>query len=106
MLHLSVETEKPKGWLVGPWNSSLSVSVGYANKGINERHFHSQMYEVYLVAKGKSIAVVNDKDLALEAGDVLVIEPGEVHTFVDSSADYLHFVINTPVVPGDKHIVE
>lgn len=65
-----------------------------------------RMYEVYLVAKGKSIAVVNDEDLALEAGDVLVIEPGEVHTFVDSSADYLHFVINTPVVPDDKHIVE
>ena len=63
------------------------------------------MLQIYLVAKGESVAVVNDEELILVAGDVLIIEPGEVHTFVDSSADYLHFVIHTPVVPGDKHVV-
>ena len=74
-------------------------------KGVNERHFHSQMHEIYMVAKGESVAVVNDEELILVAGDVLIIEPGEVHTFVDSSADYVHFVIHTPVVQGDKHVV-
>ncbi len=38
----------------------------------------------------------------LGAGDVLVVEPGEVHTFESSSPDYLHFVIQTPFVAGDK----
>lgn len=38
----------------------------------------------------------------LAAGDMLVVEPGEPHTFVSSSPDYLHFVVQTPFMPGDK----
>jgi hypothetical protein len=44
-------------------------------------------------------------------GDVLAIEPGEAHTFLDSSDDYLHFVVQTPSLESeeaaaDKEIVE
>jgi len=42
----------------------------------------------------------------LKAGDMLVVEPGEIHTFADSSTDYLHFVIHTPFVAGDKTVVK
>ena len=42
------------------------------------------------------------KRSSLGVGDVLVVEPGETHTFLDSSTDYLHFVVQTPFVPGDK----
>ena len=38
----------------------------------------------------------------LAAGDMLVVESGEPHTFVSSSPDYLHFVVQTPFMPGDK----
>lgn len=41
---------------------------------------------------------------SLQAGDLLVVEPGELHTFVDSSDDYLHFVVQAPFVNGDKRI--
>jgi mannose-6-phosphate isomerase-like protein (cupin superfamily) len=54
------------------------------------------MYEIYLVARGASRAVVNGQEVSLKAGDILVVEPGEVHTFTDSSADYLHYVIHAP----------
>jgi hypothetical protein len=37
---------------------------------------------------------------------MLVIEPGEVHTFVDSTEDYLHFVVHTPFVEEDKHLMK
>lgn len=43
--------------------------------------------------------------ITLKAGDMLVVEPGEPHTFIESSEDYLHFVIHTPFVPGDKVII-
>ena len=33
---------------------------------------------------------------------MLIVEPGETHTFIDSSDDYLHFVIQAPFVKGDK----
>lgn len=38
----------------------------------------------------------------LQAGDLLLVEPGEAHTFVESSDDYLHFVVQAPFVAGDK----
>jgi hypothetical protein len=33
---------------------------------------------------------------------MLVVEPGEVHTFTESSPDYFHFVVQAPFVKGDK----
>src|SRR6266536_2491562 len=40
----------------------------------------------------------------------LIIDPGEAHTFLTSSDDYLHFVIHAPGLVGDearreKHLV-
>jgi hypothetical protein len=31
-----------------------------------------------------------------------MIEPGEAHTFLANSDDYLHFVIHTPGVPSEE----
>jgi mannose-6-phosphate isomerase-like protein (cupin superfamily) len=62
------------------------------------------MHEIYLIARGSSTAVVSGESVNLKAGDVLVVEPGEVHTFLNSSEDYLHFVVHAPYVQGDKHI--
>jgi hypothetical protein len=33
---------------------------------------------------------------------MLVVEPGERHTFIESAHDYLHFVVQAPFAPGDK----
>lgn len=106
MIHQSIDRDTPKGWFVGPWNSKVPVSVGYANEGVRETHYHAQVYEVYLIARGTSVAVVQGQRVQLGAGDMLAVEPGEVHTFVESSPDYFHFVLQAPFVPGDKVIVE
>lgn len=105
MIIQSIDKAQPKGWFVGPWNSDLPIPIGYANEGIDLLHYHEQMYEIYLVARGWSTAVVNNQSITLQAGDILVLEPGEVHTFKESSPDYLHFVIHTPFVPGDKVVI-
>lgn len=42
------------------------------------------------------------KRVRLQAGDMLVVEPGERHTFIESAHDYLHFVVQAPFAPGDK----
>lgn len=106
MLHDTIDTEIAKGWLAGPWNSAVPIPVGYANQGIDEKHYHAQIYEIYLVAGGSSVAQVDDREISLRAGDMLVVEPNEVHTFKSSPADYLHFVIQAPFVPDDKTLVE
>ena len=33
---------------------------------------------------------------------MLVVEPGTPHTFLNSSNDYLHFVVQAPFVTGGK----
>lgn len=106
MIHLKIDKNKPKGWFAGPWNSDLEVSIGYANEGINELHYHTKMREVYLIAKGESVAKVNDQKVKLVAGDLLVVEPNEKHTFLSNSDEYMHFVIHSPSVKGDKVSVD
>jgi quercetin dioxygenase-like cupin family protein len=91
-----------KGWLTGPWDSAVPVAVGFADCGVDDPHDHEEMYEIYLVARGESTAMVDGEAVLLRAGDLLVVEPGEVHTFVASSEDYLHFVVQEPFVAGDK----
>ncbi|HRW11428.1 MAG TPA: cupin domain-containing protein, partial [Caldilineaceae bacterium] len=104
--HLTPTSTDSKGWFAGPWNSAVPVAVGYANEGIAVRHYHGEMYEIYLVAQGESVAIVNDERVPLKAKDVLIVEPSEVHTFVESTPDYFHFVIQSPFVPGDKQLVD
>ena len=102
MHHVVADRTPAKGWAVGPWNSSVPIAVGYANQGVDLKHYHAQMFEVYLVAQGESTVVVDDAELTLCAGDVLVVEPHEVHTFTWSTPDYFHFVVQAPFVTGDK----
>ena len=90
-----------KGWYAGPWNSGLTVSVGYANEGIDDPHLHTSVTEVYLVARGWADARIEQETVRLAAGDMLVVEPGEAHTFLTSSPDYLHFVLHVPGLPPE-----
>lgn len=91
-----------KGWFVGPWNSDLAVSVGFANAGIDEPHVHTRVTEIYLVARGSSSIRVENETIELSEGDALVIDPDEAHTFLGNSEDYLHFVIDTPGMAGEE----
>jgi quercetin dioxygenase-like cupin family protein len=91
-----------KGWYAGPWNSDLTVSVGYANAGVDEPHVHNRITEIYMVARGEAEIRVEQETIALEAGDVIVIEPGEAHTFLSNSPDYFHFVAHVPGLSGEK----
>ena len=90
-----------KGWYAGPWNSGLPVSVGYANAGLDEPHVHSRVREIYLVARGTSALRVERETVELSAGDVIILEPGEAHTFLKSSPDYFHFVVHVPGLAGE-----
>ena len=102
MQRFAMDKTQAKGWLFGPWNSEIPVPVGYANESINEEHYHEHMFEIHLVARGKSVLHIGVQELEILQGDALVVEPGEDHTFLSSSEDYLHFVIQAPFVQGDK----
>jgi mannose-6-phosphate isomerase-like protein (cupin superfamily) len=90
-----------KGWYLELAHPVLPC-IGFANQGIDEPHYHRELWEVYLVATGTSTIVVDDTPIALGPGDVIVVEPGEVHTFAESTPDYFHFVLHCPPITGDK----
>lgn len=71
-------------------------------EGVNGPHRPDRMNEVCLVARGHSLAEVDGKRIRLQAGDMLVVEPGERHTFIESSHDYLHSFVQAPCTPGNK----
>ena len=91
-----------KGWYAGPWNSDLTIAVGYAHEGIDEPHVHDRITEIYLVARGTAEVRVEQETVRLEAGDAIVVGPGEAHTFLSSSPQYLHFVIHAPGPAGEE----
>ena len=94
-----------KGWYLELTQPSLPA-IGFANHGASESHYHRELREVYLVARGTSQMVVDGDEVRLNPGDVIVIEPGESHTFVASSPDYFHFVLHCPAVRGDKVVLK
>ncbi len=98
---LEPDTEAAKGWFTGAWDSDLTINVGYANAGVDEPHYHRTVTEIYLVACGNATIRVDGQNILLAERSVAIIEPGEVHTFVDSTPDYYHFVIHTPGLQGE-----
>ena len=80
----------------------MTVSVRFANQGIDEPHVHAQITEIYLVARGTAEIRVETETVALSTGDMLIVEPGEAHTFLSSSPDYYHFVLHTPGLTGQS----
>ena len=100
-MQLARTNSDKKGWSVGHWNSNLAISVGYANEGIDEPHLHQRITEVYLVVSGTAVIRVEQSDVHLTGGDILVVEPGEAHTFTSSSPDYFHYVLHVPGLPAD-----
>ena len=74
------------------------MAIGYATTGVDASHRHERATEIYLVAAGSSIAVVDDVEIEIRAGDMLAVEPHEVRSFRASSDDYRCFVLH---VGGD-----
>jgi mannose-6-phosphate isomerase-like protein (cupin superfamily) len=83
-----------KGWYSSQWTAASPIWIGYANTGIDEPHVHAQLTEIYLVARGTAEIRIEQETIVLAAGDMLVVEPGEAHTFLTSSTDYFHFVVH------------
>jgi mannose-6-phosphate isomerase-like protein (cupin superfamily) len=99
---VTADSTQAKGWLCGPWDSDLNISLGYANQGIDEPHVHRQMTEIYCMARGTATMRVEQQTIELVQDQTIVIEPGEAHTFLSSSPDHFHFVIQTPGLYGER----
>ncbi len=98
------DNKMEKGWFVGPWDSDLNISIGYANTAINEPHYHRSTTEIYLFAHGHITMLVDGEEFSFAEKSGVIIEPGEVHTFLYCSEDHYHFVIHTPGLQGEAAV--
>ena len=58
------------------------------------------------MARGTATMRIETETVELVQDQVLVIEPSEAHTFLFSSPDHFHFVIQTPGLYGEKARVD
>ena len=94
-----------KGWYVASWNGTFPFPVGYARTGIDDPHVHTHFAEVFLIARGHAQLRVERETVTVREGDMVVVEPGEAHTFLSSSPDYFHFVFHHPGLASQEEIV-
>lgn len=96
-----------KGWLIGDFEPNILRTKNFEfmvrsyKKGDKEaKHVHKVAKEITVIVSG--VFLMNGKKL--EAGDVVLLEPGEPADF-ECLEDGSNAVVKTPSVMGDKYIV-
>ncbi|MFB7272095.1 cupin domain-containing protein [Streptomyces sp. NPDC056244] len=66
-----------------------------------ERHYHQHLYEIFYFLDPADYSV-GEQTVRLGAGDLLVLEPGDVHGALPVAHPVRLLVFHVPKVPGDK----
>lgn len=91
-----------EGWRLGEAGMPIQVGVKFGSSPFGKKHLHKNMAEYFLLLAGDLRLGVNGKVLEVEAGDLVVIEPGEAHEVLAASADARLLLLMPPPVANDK----
>ena len=98
-----------KGWFVGNFepsifkNSQFEVAIKTYKKGDYElSHTHKVAHEITAVTEG----TVRMADTILNAGDIILIEPGEFVAFECLSETATNVVVKYPSAQNDKYLLD
>ncbi|HQV31694.1 MAG TPA: cupin domain-containing protein [Calditrichia bacterium] len=81
---------------------NLEIAV-FTHNCRQERHFHRRATEIYEVLSGRLEMTVQEEELSLNAGDMVVLQPGTVHFIHADRSEFLARVILVNAVgPEDK----
>lgn len=97
-----------KGWFIGNFDPSLyrtnDVEVAvkqYKKDDYEQAHFHKIATEITVIVSGR----VRMFDQEWNAGNVIVVEPGEATSFT-ALEDSVNVVVKVPGANNDKYLVE
>lgn len=62
------------------------------NKSFNA-HYHEDMTEVFVIINGSTMMKVDDVSITLEKGDIVVVEPREVHTMTNTTDEPFEYIV-------------
>ena len=96
--------------IVSPSNSrakKISMADIIIPAGVEvKRHHHPVAEEIYYITSGEGIMTINGASRRVGKGDAIVIEPGDVHKFLnDTKADVRMIVTSTPAWTPDSIVM-
>jgi quercetin dioxygenase-like cupin family protein len=91
-----------EGWHLAETGLPIQVGVKFGASPFGKKHRHLTMAEYFLLVAGSMKLSVAGQTLAMEKGDLLVVEPGEEHEVLRCSPDALLLLLMPPPIAGDK----
>ena len=69
-------------------NATFQIVRFVSHASIGE-HWHSKTTELFFVQSGVGIAIINNQEVSLKAGGILLCEKGDHHAFINTGAEDL-----------------
>lgn len=69
-------------------------------------HYHGMKHETFFVVKGRIRMRVNDEDREMAEGDVLVMPPGDAHSFTGLGGPALILEVSMPSISRDNFFAD
>jgi len=110
-VHVRIYEEAENPWRCGHWNGSpieIALTTGVMTRiPAGEAYHYHDFHEYYVVLYGRATLCVEGEDVPLEAGIVVMVQPGERHrvVWIDPDAGARWIVIKERSAPGSKIIV-
>ena len=96
-----------KGWFVGGFEptafSTESCEVGVKDYNVGDKeaaHYHKIATEITVLLSGS----VRMRDQVWSAGDIIILEPGDITSF-EALSDAVTVVVKVPGALNDKYVV-
>jgi len=93
-------------WLLGPADGTPTFAMRefvVAPGGYTPRHSHDFEHEVFVLS-GNGEVFEGDEKHPLKTGDVVFVQPNEVHQFRNTSAEPLRFLCLIPNSVASKYV--
>jgi quercetin dioxygenase-like cupin family protein len=93
-------------WLIGEADQAPNFAMRefeVAPGGHTPKHFHDYEHEIYVLA-GSGTIVDGDQQRPLSAGDVVLVEPSDVHQFRNTGSEPMRFLCLIPNSAAGKNV--
>jgi AraC family transcriptional activator of pobA len=94
------------GWHVRGIDMPIQLGVKSINSPIGRNHFHRTMHEYFLILEGKISLSIESRQIEINKGDLLIIDPGESHKITSKSPDAKYILLMPRAIPNDKVEIE
>lgn len=94
--------------IAGSFNgSTLAIARAVAKEVLpgEKEHFHHSATEYYIFLRGKAEISVGDDSIEVSGGDVLVIDPGEIHRII-RIIEEIDYITVRDSIADDKRFID